>query len=178
MNPREKEFSLLPPARLANIALSIVAGALTHIVWDSFTHKMFWPYRHFGILRKVVQVPVAGGMGVYDLLQYGSSVFGLVVVVIWLLHWYRTAKPREPWGAMPVHVAERRAMIVAIPAFAICAAFVRALLGVGVPTGGASLVDFVIEVGVSTITFFCLGLLACGLLLRRRAAMPEAAGKR
>lgn len=178
MNSSEKEFAFWPAARLANIVLSIIVGALTHIAWDSFTHNWFWPYRHLSILRKIVQVPLVGDMGVYDLLQYGSSLFGIVVVAIWILRWYRTAKPREQWEARPFRAAERRAMIVAIPAFAICAAFVRALIGAGIPTDAGSLFEFFVEAVISTITFLCVGLLACGMLLRKRAATLEAAGRR
>jgi hypothetical protein len=178
MNSSEEEFAFWPPARLANIVLSILVGALTHIAWDSFTHNRFWTYRHLGILRKIVQLPVIGDIGVYDLLQYGSSLFGIVVVAIWSLHWYRTAKPREPWKEMPFQTAERRAMIVVIPAFAICAALVRALIGAGIPADAGSLFEFVVEAVISTITFFCVGLLACGMLLRKQAATLEAAGRR
>jgi hypothetical protein len=178
MTASEEEFSFWPPARLANIVLSILVGAFTHIAWDAFTHDWFWPYWHLGILRKIVQVPVIGEIGVLDLLQYGSSLFGIAVVAIWILHWYRRAKPGEQWKAMPFRTAELRPIIMAVPGFAICAAFVRALIGIGIPTGAGSLLEFVIEAVISAITFFCVGLLACGVLLRKRAATPEAAGRR
>lgn len=178
MNSSEEEFAFWPPARLAIIVLSILIGVGTHMVWDAFTHNLFWPYRHFEILREIVQVPVLGDVGVYELLQYGSSLFGIVAVAIWILHWYRTAEPGEHAKAMPVRKAERRQIMVAVPAFSLFAAFLRALIGVGMPTGAQSLFDFVVEVGISTITFFCVGLLVCGMLLRQRAATPELARRR
>ncbi len=178
MNSSDEKFSFWPPARLANIVLSILIGACTHMVWDAFTHNLFWPYRHLGILRKIVQMPVIGDIAMYDLLQYGSSLCGIVFVAIWVMHWYRRAKPTEQWKAMPIRAAELRPFILAVPAIAICAAFVRALIGVGIPIDAGSLFEFAVEVGISMITFFCVGLLACGILLRQRARTPEAAANR
>jgi hypothetical protein len=178
MSTGEEKFSFWPPARLGVLVLSILAGVCTHIAWDAFTHDRFWPYRHLGILRRIVQAPVIGGIAVYDLLQYGSSLLGIAAVAIWMLHWYRAAKPREHWKEMNFHAAERRPIISAVPAFALCGAVVRALIGVGIPANAGSLLDFVVEAVISTITFFCVGLLVCGIFLRRRARTPEAAGKR
>lgn len=178
MDAREEEFSFLPAARFAMFVLSILIGVCTHIAWDAFTHNLFWPYRHLAFLREIVHVPAIGDVAMYDLLQYGSSLFGLVAVAIWILHWYRAAKPGEHANAVPFRAAERRAIVVALPAFALCAAFVRALIGVGIPTGAGSLLDFLVEAGISTISFFCVGLLACGILLRQRAATLEGAVRR
>lgn len=178
MHASEGKFTFWPPARLANIVISILVGVCTHIAWDAFTHNLFWPYRHLSMLRKIVQVPVIDDIAMYDLLQYLSSILGIVAVAIWILHWYRTTEPGEQWKAMPFRAAERLRIIVALPAIAICAAFVRALIGVGIPTNAGSIFDFVVEASIATITFFCLGLLACGMLLRQRAATPELARRR
>lgn len=178
MNPSDEEFSFWPATRLGNIVLSILIGVCTHIAWDAFTHNLFWPYRHIGFLREIVPVPAIGDVAMYDLLQYGSSLFGIVVVEIWILHWYRTTKPREHGREVPIRDAERRSVIAVLPVIAICGAFIRALMGVGIPNDGGSLLDFLVEVGISTITFFCVGLLACGILLRQRAATLEAAMRR
>lgn len=173
MNTCDEAFTFWPPSRLANIVLSILIGTCTHIAWDSFTHNSFWPYKHLSILRKIVQVPVLGNVGVYQLLQYGSTLFGLVFLAIWILHWYRTTQPKAQCNVEPFNVGQRRTIIVTAPAFAICGSFIRVLLGVGIPAGKGSLLEFVGEAGISGLTFFCVGLLVCGLLLRRRAATPE-----
>ncbi|MFZ0339316.1 MAG: DUF4184 family protein [Terracidiphilus sp.] len=172
MNTCDEAFTFWPPSRLANIVLSILVGTCTHIAWDSFTHNTFWPYRHLSILRKMVQVPVLGNVGVFKLLQYGSTMFGLVFLAIWILHWYRTTQPRAQW-VEPFNAGQRRAIVVMVPVFAICASFIRVLHGVGMRVGRGSLLEFVGEAGISGLTFFCIGLLVCGVLLRKRAAAPE-----
>lgn len=178
MNTCDEAFTFWPLSRLANIVLSILVGACTHIAWDSFTHDTFWPYRHLSILRKMVQVPVLGNVGVYELLQDGSTFFGLAFLAIWILHWYRTTQPKAQCSPGPFNAGQRRAIIVTVPAFAICATFIRVLHGVGLPPRARSLLEFVAETGISGLTFFCVGLLVCGVLLRKRAATPEATRRR
>jgi hypothetical protein len=173
MNTCDEAFAFWPLSRLANIVLSILVGACTHIAWDSFTHDTFWPFRHLSILRKIVHVPVFGDLGVYKLLQYGSTLFGLVFLAIWILHWYRTTEPREQW-VEPFSAGQRRAIIVMVPAFAICGSFARVLHGVGLPPHARSLLLFIAETGISGLTFFCIGLLVCGMLFRKPAPTPEA----
>jgi len=142
---------------------------------EAFT---FWPYRHLSILRKMVQVPVLGNVGVYELLQDGSTFFGLAFLAIWILHWYRTTQPKAQCSPGPFNAGQRRAIIVTVPAFAICATFIRVLHGVGLPPRARSLLEFVAETGISGLTFFCVGLLVCGVLLRKRASTPEATRRR
>ncbi len=173
LNTCDEAFAFWPLSRLANIVLSILVGACTHVAWDAFTHNSFWPYKHLSILRRIVHLPVLGDVGVYKLLQHGSTLFGLAVLAIWILHWYRTTEPKAQCDVEPFNVGQRRVIIVTVPAFAICGSFVRVLFGVGILAGRGSLLEFVGEAAISGLTFFCVGLLVCGLLLRRRAATPE-----
>jgi hypothetical protein len=169
----EEELSFWPPARLAIIVLSILVGAATHIAWDALTHKSFWPYRHLSVLRKIVQVPVLGGIGVYKLLQYGSTLFGLAFIALWILQWYRATEPSGQWKAASFSAAQRSAILVAIPALAVLGALIRALVGVGIPVGPGTLPKFVVEACISAITFFCMGLIVCGVLLRKHQATTQ-----
>jgi hypothetical protein len=40
--PLAKEFSFFPISRFLMIILSVGVGAVTHILWDSFTHEGSW----------------------------------------------------------------------------------------------------------------------------------------
>ncbi|MCC3776511.1 DUF4184 family protein [Streptomyces sp. UNOB3_S3] len=62
---------------------SVVIGAATHILWDDFTHGRF----------------VEWGPKT-QLVQDGSSVLGLVLIVWWLVRWYRTASAAEVPGLL------------------------------------------------------------------------------
>jgi hypothetical protein len=67
---------------LAAAVPSILIGAWSHIVWDSFTHRNRWAVRHLSLLRESLELPLIGSFEIFRALQYISSVVGLVVVVV------------------------------------------------------------------------------------------------
>jgi hypothetical protein len=117
------------PLQLALVFLSIFVGALTHDLWDSFTHAGYWPARHWPFLMQAFTLPLLGMVNVHKILQYASSVFGSVAVFLWFLHWIRTAPiQREPAGNS-VPPAQVRIARFAIPAIALVGAAIRPLIG-------------------------------------------------
>lgn len=97
---REPLVALLPPARQGRIAalvrcgtprrglsfpvalrwyVSAVLGALTHVVWDAFTHHDRWGVRLFPVLgRQIADAPL------YWYLQYGSSAVAAVMIAVFV----------------------------------------------------------------------------------------------
>ncbi|MGW1156669.1 DUF4184 family protein [Streptomyces sp. NPDC002519] len=59
--------------------VSAALGALTHVVWDAFTHLDRWGMRLFPVLGR----PFAG-TPLYTYAQYGSSVVAAVVIAVFL----------------------------------------------------------------------------------------------
>jgi hypothetical protein len=167
MQANSAPYLFRPAKRFALIVLSVLIGTATHIAWDSFTHDYFWPYRHWSFLRLPVHLPVAGTIQIYKLLQHGSTLIGLVAVALWIRHWYRTTKPAEAFSPDRFTPAQRRIIILLVPALALCCAILRAFLGVGVPTGIRNLFQFAGEFGIASISFFCIGILLCGVAFRR-----------
>ena len=73
--------------RLSNWALaplSILIGAWTHLVWDSFTHADGWMVSRISALSAPVSVFSYTGE-LCHVLQYVSSVLGLAVLALWLV---------------------------------------------------------------------------------------------
>jgi hypothetical protein len=62
--------------------LSIVIGSWTHIAWDSITHQSGWTASRVAALSAPVSV-FGWDTATAHLLQYLSSVFGLVVLALW-----------------------------------------------------------------------------------------------
>jgi Domain of unknown function (DUF4184) len=87
---RETERKAAPVARglrqWAIVVASILLGAATHIVWDSFTHKDSWPYDHIAFLRAHVPL-VFWRADMCNVLQVASSVAGMVVLVVMWARW-------------------------------------------------------------------------------------------
>lgn len=70
------------------VALSLVLGVCSHIVWDAFTHEGRWGLTLFPALDEQWG-PLLG----YKWLQYGSSVGGLLILAIFAALWLRRRVP-------------------------------------------------------------------------------------
>jgi hypothetical protein len=65
----------------------IVAGALTHLMWDGFTHENARGVRMFPILDELGPELDGHALHLFRWLQYASSIIGLVAIVVALLVW-------------------------------------------------------------------------------------------
>jgi hypothetical protein len=83
------DFSFWPFQRFLLIIISILFGAFTHIVWDSFTHAQGWIVQHFILLKS----PIFDlqSVRIYDFLQYGSTLLGGILLFYWYVKWYKSA---------------------------------------------------------------------------------------
>ncbi|MEU3986443.1 DUF4184 family protein [Streptomyces sp. NPDC026672] len=102
------------PGGVAWWYVSAVLGALTHVVWDAFTHHDRWGMRLVPALGWE-----AGGLPLYWYLQYGGSAVAAVVITVFLVRAVRRAPDavagvrdavagvpvlsvRDRWGALAV----------------------------------------------------------------------------
>ena len=152
-------------ARFAMIVVSILVGIATHIIWDSFTHSGHWPTNHFHFFRYIVELPLFGARPVYAILQYLSSVFGVVAILIWYLLWYRNTPPLHPKHERKSVVLNR---IVVASAFAIAlvVALARAV-SAGVPEGVHGSQRFMTEAAVTGLPTFWIEVLIYGFIRNR-----------
>ncbi|WP_416984085.1 DUF4184 family protein [Streptomyces sp. T028] len=81
------------PAMVAWWYVSAVLGALTHVVWDAFTHLDRWGMRLFPVLGETV-----AGSPLYWYLQYGGSAVAAVVIAAFVVHALRRAPAGKPTG--------------------------------------------------------------------------------
>jgi hypothetical protein len=162
-------FDLLPPAlgaaatetrstgRARHFALgcaAALAGALTHLVWDGFTHEKGWTVGAVSILRTTVVHSASGDLLLFKVLQHTSTVLGTLIVGVWL---------SQAWQRLPADArrfthgqAVRTALIVA--ALAVPAAVEGYFNGMRARTGP----------GLATIGFAAVGAMV-GLLLAMAA---------
>jgi hypothetical protein len=85
--------------------VSAVLGALTHVVWDAFTHLDRWGMRLFPVLGEKV-----AGSPLYWYLQYGGSAIAAVVIVVFWVRAVRAvpfAPGAEPTGVVALSAADR-----------------------------------------------------------------------
>jgi hypothetical protein len=77
------------------IILGLVIGAVTHIVWDSFTHEKRWIVQHSLLLSATLLETPYGDLKVYKLLQHGSTLLGAGLLIYWYSQWFRAAPEQE-----------------------------------------------------------------------------------
>lgn len=91
LKPYSIEFRFGGLSRLTLIIASTLVVIFTHILWDSFTHRNTLPYRAWPFLRQRVNVPLLRSLHVYNLLQHGSTIFGVAIISAALLAWWSKA---------------------------------------------------------------------------------------
>lgn len=92
------DASRLDPARsglpsiLLPSSIAILLGAVTHVAWDGFTHRTGWAVSALPALLD----PAPGiGRPWYNVLQHASTLFGAIVIVLWIGRWVRSRPPRD-----------------------------------------------------------------------------------
>ena len=170
-------FRFLGGSRLALIVVSILLGIATHLLWDSFTHRDTWPYRHVPLLSQLVTLPVLGPVPYFKLLQHISTVVGLAILGVWLLRWFERTEPAAELPASRFSTGARDMLRVVVPGVALAAALVRAGMGVSLPLRPSVVAKFAAVWVVTLIAVAWWALVACGLVwLRRGEAAQEPAG--
>ena len=124
-------------AQSALVLVSILVGAATHILWDSFTHSSYWPTCHLHFLSYTIRLPITGSIPCYGLLQYASSVLGTIVFLIWIVRQLSSA-PIYPRSVENSRVQERKDLLF-VSAVALTGGALRALVGLRPPTGRTDL---------------------------------------
>lgn len=112
------------PAALASVrqwilaACGVLGGTLTHLVWDAFTHENARGVRMIPWLEEPIVEIGNHHMGGIRLMQDGSSLFGLAVVLGFV--WYGLRRGRESAvPGRPLRSTERRLWMMAYVVVAI-----------------------------------------------------------
>lgn len=165
----------LPPRSGAAVALSIVLGAATHILWDSFTHSNGQAVARLAFLRATLFHFRGAAVEPCHLLQQASTVAGLAIVGFAARRALREAVPGEV-AVLPRPLAVLVAAALAIAPAAAGVATARSLLG---PDASVfALRGYAFAIVVSTLRTFTVTLALYALAwhawraLRPRAASP------
>lgn len=123
------------PPSSARVALwifySLMLGLVTHLAWDAFTHFDGWAVQRLPLLASE---PVSG-IPVYRILQHGSTVAGLLILVLWYL---KRPKPSTPAPSGSRGATLRLAPVAAVLLLPVLLAAGRAVAlrsGLGTPFG-------------------------------------------
>jgi hypothetical protein len=157
-------FRFFGPQRFAVVVASLLLGIATHLLWDAFTHPRAWIYRHSLFLSRTVNLPALGAIPCYKVLQYVSTVVGLVVLLAWFVRWYEAAEPVGERSGRFLAPAQRHAIVALMATVAFLGGGMRALAAVGLPANASSMEEFMTEACVTSIALGWWQLVAFGLL--------------
>ncbi|WP_409472707.1 DUF4184 family protein [Streptomyces sp. HC307] len=90
------------PVSVAWWYVSAALGALTHVVWDAFTHLDRWGMRLFPVLGQEV-----AGSPLYWYLQYGGSALAAAVIAAFVAYSLRRVSAAQPVGVPSLSVRDR-----------------------------------------------------------------------
>ena len=113
-----------PPVWSPAVLVSLLAGAATHLVWDSFTHGGPAGVGEWIPVLETRLFTVSGyTVYVFSVLQHGSSALGTSLLGLWIWRWYRRAPLAErPVGGLTPGI--RRWLLVSMALVAVVAAAV------------------------------------------------------
>lgn len=155
--------------------LSLLAGLLTHLLWDSFTHSSGWAVQQLPVLG----IAPVGGIPLFRILQHGSSLAGLGFLALWYLRRKRTSHTVEKAGER-----ERRYVrTMMLASFLAVPALLAVVLGLGLdavpvvedPASAELFLQIVIrQSGAGLIMALAAYSLAwhAGAMIRKLHAMP------
>jgi hypothetical protein len=90
------------PSLMLRWYASAALGALTHVVWDAFTHHDRWGVRLFPVLERTL-----AGSPLFWYLQYGTSALAAVVIAWFVYYALRRTVAGEPTGVPMLSVRDR-----------------------------------------------------------------------
>ncbi|MER7502772.1 DUF4184 family protein [Nonomuraea pusilla] len=180
---RDPLISLLPPSmagraaalrperlRVLPIVLGGVAGAASHVLWDSFTHST--GPAHWG---EWLGVSVFGVIRLFRLLQYTSSVVGLAAVVWWAWRGLSRMSPVEVPHRLVISAKARWGVLAAGALGMVAGAVLWPMVDEPVPHLG--LPSVITKTGAGTVVGLCLVLTCYAAVwqVRRLVAVSERA---
>jgi hypothetical protein len=152
-------------------AVAVVGGAVTHLVWDGFTHEGARGVEMFPALEAHSWYVAGHAMRTYRVLQHLSSVLGLAVVVWAIWRWHRTLDCTGTVTVRPLAAAERATWIVAYAFVPVAASAITAwvgLRGLGRTHDLGLWLTFVVQAGMGATA---VALLLVSALVRLRVRL-------
>ncbi|MFF9093215.1 DUF4184 family protein [Streptomyces sp. NPDC014802] len=149
---------------------SAALGALTHVVWDAFTHLDRWGMRMFPVLGRQL-----AGAPLYWYLQYGGSAVAAVVIIVFVWRAVRRAPSGEPDGVPALSARDRWWAGALLAGCALAGAVQRATRWWAHRGASAKPWELIPTVCFGTGAGLVLGLLlyAAGVRVRRPVALGE-----
>lgn len=162
-------FSLLKPLSFTKAALSVLIGAFSHILWDSFTHSYGWAVQRYDFLREPLFTIGGSATPVFRILQHLCGILGIIVIYYWHTRWFRHEKEKGPLAAIKISKKARIVIILALFGGAVAGGWVLGSLQAELTGDFESFRAFFIYAGIGGIlVLFNLSLLYAAIIRKLR----------
>ena len=116
----------LPAASWKTVSLSLLIGAMTHLIWDAFTHQYAAGTLALPVLRatwlSLGHYKVPG----YEVLQQLSNLLGFFLLSFWASRWLQLHSPMDsPSTELSLSPVTRRSILVGVTLAAFLFAFIK-----------------------------------------------------
>jgi hypothetical protein len=148
--------------------LAVYIGAWTHILWDGFTHDSGWFVRRVAALSAPITIFDYTGT-LCHVLQYVSSVAGLLILAIWYLR-LKTPTAAEQPNMLVLPASARIASLVLVFTIAVA---VGAFISMRAAYLGVTNYRVIYLLLTRSIAWFMMLYLAVGLLVMLGRRKPE-----
>jgi Domain of unknown function (DUF4184) len=141
----------MPVAKASMMAIigSLLIGAITHLLWDSFTHANSPWLLYLPFLETQLFSLGSYKVYVFKVFQHGSTFVGLGLMAYWFIRWYRKAPHQLVSSILPL-----RQRIRIWGGILISGLLIGTFLGIRAIPFGARTSAIGTRVGVSALQFF------------------------
>ena len=80
-----QKLNLSRKMKMIVLCYSALIGMFTHIIWDSFTHENGFMVMKIPILYNTILI-FSLNVPIYKILQHGSTLFGLTIIIVYMLY--------------------------------------------------------------------------------------------
>ena len=111
--------------RFALIVASLLVGAISHLVWDAFTHDRGLVVRNVPDMRVPLE-EFGTHRPLYNVLQHGSTLLGMALLIFWYWRWFKRTPPHPVPLYLQINARTKAWVTGSILCLASCSAAVYA----------------------------------------------------
>jgi hypothetical protein len=159
---------LSSPMTVLYVSASIIIGAITHNVWDSFTHRTGYVVTRWLPLQMPAFMLGTRTFRVFEILQHASTAIGLIVVLAAYLRWL-TSTDHGPPVPSPISDRWRYGLLASLTVVSLTLSIPVAYAVSATNAGPVNFTLLVVHYVVCATTFFAVTLSAASLFVAYRA---------
>ncbi len=141
---------------------SLLIGSWTHIIWDRITHESYWTFRNMQFLYQPLFPDGSHQLPIYHVLQYLSSLFGLMFITYCYLNSIQESPHMQPLDSTTR--ARKILLLLVLPVISCLTGVINLLHST---PDSLSIYESISVILKTAIVTFCIIYLLSGLFLAR-----------